>query len=72
MARLRQQWRDSQGAVVVNTIDSEISLTDLMSPYPTIYFKMYGEETTANRLVTELMVLANEAVGSIGELLQVN
>lgn len=54
--------------MTVRTVESDIFLKDLTSPHPTIYFKKDGEETTANTLVTELMIAANEAVGKIGKL----
>lgn len=68
VAGLRQRWRKQQGAVDFQLQDCEIVVTDARSVHPAVALKDgSADNTPANLFVSELMILANEAVGKFGE-----
>ena len=67
VAELRREWRNEQGALTVQFPDSMMLVSNPRSANPTISVKRDDAyETPANLFVSELMIMANEAVGKLG------
>ncbi|KAK9805847.1 hypothetical protein WJX73_007247 [Symbiochloris irregularis] len=66
-AQLRNQWRRDQGAVVFNVNSASVKVRDAHLEQPTITIEPDQQDTNANRLVAEMMILAGEAAGRHGK-----
>ena len=66
-SRLRLRWREQQGAVQISMPECEVHVREPDSIYPDIVLQTQGpEDSQARTLVSELMIMANEAVAIIG------
>ena len=67
VAELRREWRNEQGALTIQFPDSVMLVSNPRAANPTITVKRdEAYDTPANLFVSELMILANEAVGRLG------
>ena len=71
MAQLRRAWRQEQGAVDVRMMECEVHVRGPDSVDPEVYLQgSNSHESPARSLVSELMILANQAVATFGEALK--
>eukprot|EP00271_Cylindrocystis_brebissonii_P008388 TRINITY_DN225_c0_g5_i1.p1 TRINITY_DN225_c0_g5~~TRINITY_DN225_c0_g5_i1.p1 ORF type:complete len:968 (-),score=227.06 TRINITY_DN225_c0_g5_i1:1038-3941(-) len=66
-AYLRQDWRMAQGAVEILLPEPDLKVTNLTSPNPSVTIDVIDQTAPARRLVSEMMVLAGEAVALWGQ-----
>ncbi|GFQ04786.1 ribonuclease ii chloroplastic/mitochondrial [Phtheirospermum japonicum] len=65
-AALRFQWRRGQGAIDTSTIETRIKVTNPDDPEPSIKLYVENQADPAMRLVSEMMILCNEVIATLG------
>ena len=64
---MRRDWRMQQGAVHISMPECEVRVRHVESPVPHVFLTTeIQDESSAHMLVSELMIMANEAVARIG------
>lgn len=68
-AQLRQGWRVKHGAIQLSMPECDMRIIQPNSLVPDISMRFSdgGEDSPAQTLVSELMIMANEAIGLLGE-----
>lgn len=69
-AKIRERWREDQGALSFNMPEARVHVTDPHSAAAAVSVKasrQHREESASQRLVSEMMILAGEAVAAIGQ-----
>uniref|UniRef100_A0A804NB36 RNB domain-containing protein n=2 Tax=Zea mays TaxID=4577 RepID=A0A804NB36_MAIZE len=65
-ARIREQWRRSQGSIDTAMIEPRIKVSNPDDPEPNINLYVEDQANPAMQLVSEMMILCGEAVAAFG------
>ena len=66
-AEARARWRAEQGAISFNLPEADIKVSHPYSVYSWVNIHAEdNQDSPAQQLVSELMILAGEAIGSLG------
>ena len=66
-ARLRKAWRAGQGAITLKVEGADIKVRDAHLLQPHITIQPDVPSSPAHTLVAEMMIMAGEAAGALGE-----
>lgn len=69
-AEVRERWREEQGALSIHMPEAKVRVVEPQSPDPSVQVHAGlngGGDQPSQRLVSEMMILAGQAIASLGE-----